>query len=170
MRSTIYFHIVSAHMIVMYECSIDYKSVNLLRAQWLSLCPFPRCKLTRGWFAGPLIRQPGLFVWGPGGQRKLHWAPCLCGTVVPPAAGASSSQILLSGGPNLLKPEVYDPCGYTAGKPRGWPASHSPAAVRKKEEKYLNRWLRATKTQLQRHSRMYSKPRACLRMGCSIFS
>jgi len=100
------------------------------RVQTLSLCQLLRYISTTGWSAGPLIQQPAVFVWGPDGQKRPRWAPCLCGTEVLPAAAASSSQISVLGGPSPLMPEAYRPPWHTAEKPRGWPASHSPGAVK----------------------------------------
>lgn len=110
--------------------SIDKKFIYPPRAQRLSLCQLPRYILTTGWSAGPWIQQPAAFAWGPGGRRRPRLAPCQCGTEALPVVAVSSTQKPAPDGPSPLTPEAFRPPWYTAGKPQGWPASHSPGAVK----------------------------------------
>lgn len=105
------------------------------RAQGFRQWQLPRCILTTSWSAGPWIQQPVVFLWGPGGQRRPHFAPCQCGTEALQVAAASSTRIPAPDGPSPQTPEAYRPPWYTAGKPQGWPASHSPGAVKPQRER-----------------------------------
>lgn len=108
--------------------------LHIQRAHWLTQCLSPHCIWTTGWCAGPWTQRPGVCGWDPGGRRRPHWAPCLCGAGAQPEAGASSSQTHGHGGPSRPMPGSYGPPGYTAGRPQDWSVAQGLESEAEKRE------------------------------------